>query len=117
MRLPMKSVGHLMQHMIRAEVEDLVDRVEPQRVDMVRSQPVQRVVDEEGPYLGALRPVKIDRGTPWCAITVGKVGAILAQVVSFRAQMVVDDVQHHREPFMMTSVDEPLEPQRSAIYG
>ena len=113
----MKSVGQLVQQMIRAEVEDLVDRVEPQRVDMVLSQPVQRVVDEEASNLGALRTIEIDRGTPWRAITVGKVGAILAQVVSFRAEMVVDDVQHHREPFAMTSVDQPLQPQRSAIYG
>ena len=97
--------------MIRAEVEDLVDRVEPQRVDMVLGQPVQRIVDEEAPYPGALRTVEIDRGAPWCSITVGKVWAILAKVVSFRAQMVVDDVQHHRETFVMTSVDEPLEPE------
>src|SRR5579863_2212012 len=108
MRLPMEDVGHLVQQMIRSEVEDLVDRIEPQRIDVVLSQPVQRVVDEETPYLRALRTVEIDRGTPWRAITIREIGAVLAQVVSFRTQMVIDDVQHYREPFVMTGVDEPL---------
>ena len=48
-RLLMKGRRHLAEYVSRAEVEDLVNRVEPQRVDVVFGQPVQSIIDEESP--------------------------------------------------------------------
>src|SRR5882672_1215034 len=101
----MKGLGHLLEHMTCAEVEDLVYRVEPQCVDMVLGEPVQSIVDEETPHIVALGAIEIDRCTPRRSIAVGEVWAVFAKIVSFRAQMIVDDVKHDREAFAMTGVD------------
>src|SRR5690349_11138878 len=86
--LLMKGLCQLAEHMNRTEVEDLVNCVEPQRVDMILSQPVQSIVDEESPDAIALRTVEIDCRAPRRSIAVGKVWAVLAKIISFRAQMI-----------------------------
>src|ERR1700730_12193585 len=116
-RLALKSFGHLAKHMIRAEVINPVNRVEPKRVDVILSQPVQRIVDEETPYAVALRTVKIYRRAPRRPIDVGKAGGVFAKIVSFRTQVVVYDVEHDGHAFTMAGVDEPLESRRAAIPG
>src|ERR1700736_2501705 len=116
-RLALKSFGHLAKHMIRAEVINPVNRVEPKRVDVILSQPVQRIVDEETPYAVALRTVKIYRRAPRRSIDVRKTGCVFAKIVSFRTQMVVYDVEHDGHALAMARVDEPLEARRTAVRG
>src|SRR6202011_3534188 len=116
-RLALKSFGHFAEHMIRAEVINPVNRVEPKRVDVILSQPVQRIVDEETPYAVALRTVKIYRRAPRRSIDVRKTGGVFAKIVSFGTQVVVYDVEHDGHAFVVARVDEPLEPRRAAIRG
>src|ERR1700730_16983065 len=116
-RLALKSFGHSAKHMIRAEVVNPVNRVEPKRVDMILSQPVQRIIDEETPYAVALWTVKIYRRAPRRSIDVRKTGSVFAKIVSFGTQVVVYDVEHDGHAFAVAGVDEPLEPRRAAIRG
>src|SRR6516162_8223432 len=111
----MKRRRHLAKHVTSAKVVDLMNRVEPQPVDVIFGQPVQRIVDEESSYSIALRAVEIDRRAPRRAIAIGEEPAILAEVITFRTEMVVNDVEHDRESLAMACVDEPLESERPAI--
>src|ERR1700740_1806753 len=68
--LLMKGLRHLAEHMNRTEVEKPVNKVKPQRVDVVLSQPVQSIVDEKSPDVVAMRTVKIDCRAPRRSIAV-----------------------------------------------
>ena len=42
-----KPVAKLGQYVARAEIENPVDRVQPKRIDVILSEPIERVVDDE----------------------------------------------------------------------
>ncbi len=96
-------------------VEDRVHSIETQPVTVVIVQPHQRVLDEEGADRSAPRPVEVDRLAPRGRVPVREVGAVLAEVVPSRAEVVVDDVHDHREPMAVAGVDQPLEPMGTSI--
>jgi hypothetical protein len=101
----------------RREIEDAVDGVQPQRIEMELGKPVQRVVDDEAADGVAAATVVVDRWSPRRAVGIGEVGTELGEVVSFRSEMVVDDVEHGSESAPVTSVDEPLKPRGAAVAG
>ena len=103
-RLGVKRVGELGEDVARAEVEDAVDGVEAQPVNVIVGQPVERVVDEEPPHLVAVGPVEVERGAPGCPVAIGEVRAEVLEVVSFGAEVVVDDVDKQRQPVRVTGV-------------
>src|SRR5439155_720730 len=75
-------------------------------VDVALAHPGARVLDEVAPYALGLWAVEVDRAAPRCAVAVGEVGPELAEVVSLGAEMVVDDVEEHRQPVGVAGVDE-----------
>src|SRR5579875_2011642 len=89
--------------------------IQAQRVDVKFRQPIERVLDKEAADFIALRSIKIDRRSPGSAVTIRKIRAVFAQVVSFRAEVVINHVQRHRKFALMAGVDEPLQPRRPAI--
>ena len=91
-------------------------RVEPQAVEAKLVDPIERVLDDELPHRRRCRAVVIDRVAPGRLVTVGeKVAARRAQIVPVRAEVIVDDVEHHREAARVRRVDEGLEPLRAAV--
>ncbi len=57
--LLMKTVAQLGQDVPCAEIENAVNRVQPQRVDVIFGQPIKRVVDHESPDAVAPGPSKL----------------------------------------------------------
>ena len=53
--LRVKVLGHFLENMARAEIENAVDGVEAQRVDVILRQPVEGVVHKEAAHAVALR--------------------------------------------------------------
>src|SRR6185312_618559 len=87
-----------------------VHGVEAQRVDVEITQPHQRVLDNElahGGFLG------VDQVAPGAASAL-QVRAEAGQVVTGRAEVVVDDVEHDGQAARVGGVDEAFEPVRSA---
>ena len=80
------------QDVMRTGIEDRVNRVEPQAIDMEISDPISDVLQHEGAHAVATRLIEVDRGTPRRVIVVGEVRAELSEVISFRAEMVVDHI-------------------------
>jgi hypothetical protein len=107
--------GQLLEHVQGAEIEDPVHGVQSQRIDMVLGDPVQRVVDDEPADLVAARAVVVHRAPPRGAVSLGEVGTEGVEVIPLRTDVVVHDVEHHREPLGVCCVHESLEPIRSAV--
>src|SRR5258706_439119 len=83
---------------------------------MVFGQPVERVLDEEVPHGTAFRPIKVDGTTPRSAVAVGKkLWRIRIEIVSFRAKMVIDDIQQDHDAPAMGVLNKLLEVFGTAV--
>ena len=58
---------------------------------------------------------KIDGLTPRRVVSIGEVVAELAQIVAFRAEMVVNHVHHDGQSPRVSRIDEPLQLLRTSI--
>ena len=86
-----------------------MDGIEPQPVKVVFSHPVKRIVDKEVAHHAAVWTVEIERLAPRRVVPVGKeLWGVGAQVIPFRAKVVVDDVQKDHQPFAMSRLNHPL---------
>ena len=86
-----------------AELDDAVHGIEPQSVEAVFAQPVQRILDGEG---ANLRYPVIDRAAPGGLRFREEFGRIAAEIIPLRAEMIVDDVEKHHQPAQMRFVDQ-----------
>ncbi len=85
--------------MHRAEVVDAVNGVEPKRIHVELAHPVARVLDDEAAHLVAVRAVVVHSRSPRRAIDIREVRPVLGEIISFGTDVVVDDIEHHGEPF------------------
>ncbi len=108
-------VGELRQEVRRRGVGDLVDGVEPQRVDVEVLQPAQGAPDQEGAHAVAAGAVHVDRGAPRRAVALGEDRPEAGQHVALRAQVVEHAVEAHRQAGRVGGVDEPAQPRRAAV--
>ncbi len=65
----------------------------------------------------AVGPVIVDRASPRSSVPIRKVGAELAQIISFRSKVVVHYVQYDGDALFMAGVDEGFKTFRPAIRG
>jgi hypothetical protein len=89
---------------IVAKVADAVNRIQAERVNVKFGQPVDRILDKEAPHGFALWAVEINGFAPGGPIAVREVRPKVGEVISFGPEVIVDDVEHNREPFTMTGV-------------
>jgi hypothetical protein len=80
---------------MRAEVEDPVDRVNPQAIDVIFGEPIERVVDDETPDAVTQSSIVVDGASPGRVVVVRVIRAELGQIVAFWADVIVDHVEHH----------------------
>ena len=89
--------------------------IDSERIDMTVANPVQRTFDKKAANLVAVRTVEIDGFAPRCFIKIGKVGPEVSEVVALRSQVVVNHIQHHRQPLCVTGVDQSFETLQSTV--
>src|SRR4029079_5738399 len=86
--------------------------IEPQPVETVVAQPIQRILDEEAPYF---RYAIVDRAAPR-RLRVGKeLRCDAAEIITLRAEVVVDDVDENHQPVRVGGIDQRLEIVRTAV--
>ena len=101
--------AHVRQHARLAVLGDRVHGIEPQPVEAIAVEPMQRVLDREGAHL---RDAVVDRLAPRGGGGRKEAGRGAAEVVSFRAEVVVDHVEKHHEAALVRGVD-----QRAQVVG
>ncbi len=91
-------------------VGDRVHRVEPQPVEVVFLEPVERVVNEEPAHDLARVVVEVESAAPRRVVAIREeLRRVEMQIVSFRAEVVVDDVEQNHEPARVRVLHEALE--------
>src|SRR5690349_10607676 len=77
--------------------------------------PLEGVLNEVLDDFVAARSVEIDGLSPGRTVPVGEIRPKIGQVVSFRPQMVVDDVQYHRHSALVAGINQSHQASWSAI--
>ena len=108
-------VGELGEDVHRARIVDRVDRVDTEAVDVELADPHAPVLDHVAAGAVGARAVVVHRRAPRGLRAIGEVRAELGQVVSLGAEMVVDDIEEHRQAARVAGVHETPEPARSAV--
>src|SRR5579862_2133716 len=98
-----------------AEIVDPVNRIEPQDIDVELLEPGKRVLDKKVADRAAVGAVKVDGFTPRRAVTIAEVGPELPEVISFRSEVVVDDIERDREPVRVRRIHKLLQCPRTSI--
>ncbi len=97
-------------------VRDRVHRVDAQAVEVELGEPVERVVDVEVAHRAAALRIEIDRRPPGRDMRrIEERRRVGVQVVAFRAEVVVDDVEQHHQAARVRGVDEALHVVRRAV--
>src|SRR5271169_5526834 len=103
-------------NMIFRLIENRLRRVEPQPVEMILVDPIARIGDEEFARRAGIGTVEIDGITPFVVVAIREISrGEQFEIVSVRAEMVVDDVEDHGDPETVGAVDKAAEINRPAI--
>src|SRR6202521_1389406 len=83
---------------------------------MILVDPIARIGDEEFARRAGIGTVKIDGLTPFVVVAIGEISrGEQFEIVSVRAEMVVDDIEDDGDPESMGTVDEAAKIHRSAV--
>jgi hypothetical protein len=103
------DVRKLFEERVGGAVEDGVYRIEPKCVYAAVADPEESILDEVPPHMITERAIEVDGLAPRRTIPIRKIGSEIAEVVAFRAEVVVDHIQYHSKAARMTRVDETPE--------
>src|SRR5690625_3606969 len=78
-------------------IVDRMNGVQSETVEVELPQPVACVFQKEVTDMVAARPIKVQRLTPGCLVMIGEVGAKIAEIVPFRTEMVIDNIEYDRQ--------------------
>ena len=96
---------------------DRVDGVQPEAVDVELVHPDAAVLDDVAPHARAALAVVVDRGAPGRRHAVGEVRAELGEVVALGTEVIVDDVEEHRDAAGVTGIHQAAQAARPAVGG
>ncbi len=102
---------------LNPRIFDLVHRIEPQAVEVIFGEPVAGVGENKIAHRFRAWAIEIHRRAPGRRVRVGEQRRVLRQIVTFRAEVIVDDVEQHRQVAGVGRIDEGLEVVGPAIAG
>src|SRR5580658_7763636 len=105
----MKPVAKFRQNMARAEVENSVDRVQSKGIYVIFGEPIERVLDNEAANAIAAWPIEVHRSAPRRPVLIGEIRPKFPQVVAFRTNVVVNNIQDHGNAGLMAGVHQGLQ--------
>ena len=90
--LLMHGFSQLFQKVQCRVIEYGVYGIQPERVKVILRDPFESIRNKKMPDFVAVGIVEIQRRAPRCFVTTRKIGRELGKIISFRPDMVIDDV-------------------------
>src|SRR5580692_8882046 len=110
------SICQFLENVWRGIVDDGVNRVQTKSVEIIFSQPVQRIVDEEITDDPAVWTIEIDTVSPGSTVPIGKeLWRVGPKIISFRAEVVVNDIQQNHHSALMGALNQLFKILRPAV--
>src|SRR5580704_11545793 len=110
-----KFVAEFGQNMAGAEVENPMDRVDSKGVDVILGEPEEGVVDDKAADSIAKGVVVVHSASPRRPVLIGVIRPEFSQVVPFRADVVINNVEYYRKARSMASVHEAFQSVGTAV--
>src|SRR5262245_23073810 len=66
-------------------IDNRMGGIEPQGIDVELGDPEEGIVDKKTTDFIAVRPIEVEGGPPWGLVALGEIGAVIPEVVPFRA--------------------------------
>ena len=105
-----QALRHLVENVGNAVVTDRVHSVETKPVEMKLLDPIFGILDKEVADPPGVWPVEIDRFAPGGTdARIKEIRRVERKVISVRPEVIVNDVEQHRDAGLMGSIDESLE--------
>ena len=70
-------------------------------------EPVESILDEKSDDFVAFRAVEVYGLSPEGSVLIREIGSKVTEVIPFRAQVVVDHIEHDRQSVLVASFDQP----------
>src|SRR5208282_1067760 len=103
-------IGQFREDVGRRVVNDRVNGVQTQSVEMIFGQPIEGIMDKEVPDDLAFRAIEVDAVAPGSTVPIGKeLWRVRTEIISFRAKMVVDNIQQNHHSAVMGASDKLFE--------
>src|SRR5271170_4384534 len=97
-------------------VDNGVNRVQPETIEMIFSQPVERIVDEEITDHSAFWTIEVDAVSPRRGVSIGKeLWRVRPEVISLGAKMVVDHIQQNHDAALMSALNQLFQIFRPSV--
>src|ERR1035441_1722772 len=110
------GIGQFCEDVGCGVVDDRVNRVQTQSVELVFGQPVERVVDEEVPHDFAVGAIEVEAVSPGSRVPISKeLWRVRPEIISFRAKVVVDNIQQNHQSAVMGTLNQLFEIFGSAV--
>lgn len=109
--------GDLGNDVLGGVVLDSLDGVEAETVEVIFAQPVESVFDDEAADVKTAGVVVIDSVTPWCFVFAGEIRSELREVISFIAEVVVNDIENHGETAIVGRIDKTAKRGGTSVVG
>ncbi len=112
------ALGDLVDDVGRAVIDNCVNGIQTKPVEVKFFQPIQGIVNEKVAHRPTMRAREIEGRAPWRVMAPGEeLGRDRVQIVTLRAEMIVDDVEKYREAAHVAGFDQPFQRFRTAIAG
>ena len=109
-------IGQFREDVWGRVVNNRVHRIETEAVEMIFGQPVERIVDEEVSDGSTFGPIEINAISPWSTVSISKeLWRVRPKIISFRAQVVVHDVEENHDSMLMGALNQFFEIFGSAV--
>ena len=96
-------------------VYERVHRVQPKSIEVVIAKPHQGVVAKKATHFVTTCSVEIHGRSPGCRVVVIEIRAEPPEVIAYRAQVVVNNIQQNSQTLAMTRIDQAFQPVRPAV--
>lgn len=96
-------------------IKKRVNGIEPQSIEMVMSQPHERVIRKKASNFVAVLVIEIYSGSPGSAIFLDEIWSEPIEVIAYRPEVVVNNIEQNREAFCMAGIYKGLEIVRRAV--
>src|SRR5262245_26360083 len=100
----MDSFREFLQERNRRLVKDCVDCIQTQSIKPKLRDPIKGIQYEETANLIAGGTIKIDGIPPRSVVSIGKIGTKASQVIAFRTQVVINNIQNDSQTVIMAGV-------------
>src|ERR1700677_4355520 len=109
-------IGQFFEDVRRGVIDNRMNCIQAQSVEVILGQPIKRVLNKEIAHDATGRTIEIDPVSTRRAVPVGEeLWRVGPQIISFRAKMVIDNIEQNHDAALMRTLNQLFQILRSSV--